>query len=109
MVLHYTGVAEGTATVAALASAAEIAAADVVIVALPAPAYANVLPLVAPHLRSGQTAFVSGALSLAPLWLAELAAAHGMRPVISASGTTVANGRTRRPATADPDLSARLR
>ena len=93
--LTYSGAVEGTATVAALGSPADLAAAAAVIVALPAPAYANVLPTIAPHLRPGQTVFVTGALSLAPLWLAELAAAHGTRPVVAASGTTVATARTR--------------
>ena len=93
--LTYSGAVEGTATVATLGGPADLAAAAAVIVALPAPAYANVLPTIAPHLRSGQTVFVTGALSLAPLWLAELAAAHGTRPVVAASGTTVATARTR--------------
>ncbi|MEP7330443.1 MAG: NAD(P)-binding domain-containing protein, partial [Betaproteobacteria bacterium] len=93
--LAYGGVVEGTAVVAVLDQVADIASADVVIVALPAPAYASVLPRIAPYLRSTQMVFVSGALSLAPLWLAELAAAQGQRPLMSASGTTVATGRTR--------------
>lgn len=93
--LAFDGKAEGTTTVSVLPEAAGIAAADVVIVALPAPAYAAVLPRVAPYLRTPQTVFVSGALSLAPLWLAELAAAHGQRPRMSAAGTTVATARSR--------------
>jgi len=65
----------------------------VVIVALPAPAYPSVLPVVARHVESRQTVIVSGALSLAPLWLAELAAARGVRPRVAAFGTTVATAR----------------
>ena len=49
--------------------------------ALPATAYAATLPRIAHHLRSGQTAFVSGALSLAPLWLAELELTHAEQAV----------------------------
>ncbi|MFO1324969.1 MAG: NAD/NADP octopine/nopaline dehydrogenase family protein [Burkholderiales bacterium] len=93
--LVYTGVVEGTAEVALLDDPAEIASADVVVVALPAFAYPSVLPRIAPHLRTGQTVFVSGALSLAPLWLAELAAADGRHPLLAASGTTVATARSR--------------
>lgn len=90
-----SGVVDGTYDCAVLPAPAALATADVVIVAVPAPAYASVLPRIAPHLRTRQTVFVSGALSLAPLWLAELAAAHGQSPVMAASGTTVATARTR--------------
>jgi hypothetical protein len=84
--LTASGVVEGPFTVASFPAPESVAAADVVIVALPAPAYAGVLPRVAPHLSSSQHVFVSGALSLAPLWLAELAATHGHRPTVAASG-----------------------
>ncbi len=93
VVLAHSGVAEGRATIAALVAADEVAEADVVIVAVPAPAYATVLPRIAPHLRDGQWVFVSAALSLAPLWLSELAAAAGARPRVAAAGTTVATAR----------------
>jgi opine dehydrogenase len=93
--LAATGIVAGTHPVAVLAGPAALAHADVVIVALPATAYAAVLPRIAPHLAAAQTVFVSGALSLAPLWLAELAARHGRRPTIAASGTTIATARTR--------------
>ena len=85
----------GSTLVAALDDPQRLRAADVVILALPAPAYAKVIPVVARHLRSAQTAIVSGALSLAPLWLAELAASHGARPRVAAFGTTAATARTR--------------
>jgi opine dehydrogenase len=94
--LTAVGLVDGTFPVTTARSAAEVSRADVVLVAIPAPAYATVLPVMAPHLRTGQIAFVSGALSLAPLWLAELAAANGQRPTIAASGTTVATARVRK-------------
>ncbi|MFO1317175.1 MAG: NAD/NADP octopine/nopaline dehydrogenase family protein [Burkholderiales bacterium] len=92
-VLAYAGAAEGRATVAVLHDPAAIGRADVVIVAVPAPAYAVVLPQVAAHVTSRQCVFVSAALSLAPLWLAELAASRGAQPLIAAAGTTVATAR----------------
>jgi opine dehydrogenase len=106
--LAYIGAVEGTATVAVLSSPTDLATADVVIVALPATAYAEVLPLVAPHLRSGQVVFVTGALSLAPLWLAELASAHNAMPVVAASGTTVATARARDDGVAIMTIRTRL-
>jgi opine dehydrogenase len=90
-----TGLVDGTYAVTVASTPAGIVDAGFVAIALPAPAYATVLPRVAPHLRSGQTVFVGGALSLAPLWLAELARGHGHAPTIAASGTTVATARTR--------------
>jgi opine dehydrogenase len=93
--LAAVGQVTGAHRVTVLDAPDAIAAADVVIVALPANAYASALPRVAAHLRTGQLVFVSGALSLAPLWLAELAAAGGRRPTFAASGTTVATARTR--------------
>ena len=92
--VHATGLVEGRHGVAVSGSAQPIADADAVLVALPATAYAATLPEIARRVRTSQTVFVSGALSLAPLWLAELAAANGTRPLIVASGTTVATARS---------------
>jgi len=89
------GLVEGTYAVSIQSTPEAVSDADAVMVALPAPAYAATLPRIAPHLRAEQTAFVSGALSLSPLWLAELAASRGSMPTIAASGTTVATARTR--------------
>jgi opine dehydrogenase len=89
-----TGLVEGSHAVTLSESPKRIAEADVVLVALPATAYGATLPVMAQQLRSHQTVFVSGALSLAPLWLAELAAANGAKPLVVASGTTVATART---------------
>jgi opine dehydrogenase len=88
------GLVSGTFDVAVVQSAQAFEGADAVLVALPATAYAAAFPDIARHLRSRQTVFVSGALSLAPLWLAELARANGERPLVAASGTTVATART---------------
>jgi opine dehydrogenase len=93
--LVYEGVVEGRCAVEVLHDDAALVGADVVLVAIPATAYADVIPRMAPHLRSSQFVFVSGALSLAPLWLAELAATNGQHPVVAASGTTVATARRR--------------
>ena len=90
-----SGLVEGTHAVSIESTPESVSDADAVVVALPAPAYAATLPRIAPHLRTEQLVFVSGALSLAPLWLAELAASHERRPTIAASGTTVATARTR--------------
>lgn len=86
------GAVEGRHAVSILSSAAALRDADVVVVAVPAPAYASVVPEVAAHLHSRQVVFVSGALSLAPLWLSELAP---QAPLVCASGTTVATARRR--------------
>ena len=88
------GLVDGKFDVAVSQTPQSIENADAVLVALPATAYAAALPEVARHLRSHQTVFVSGALSLAPLWLSELAAARGEHPLVVASGTTVATART---------------
>lgn len=93
--LTASGLVTGDHSISVLAAPDAIADAGVVIVALPANAYAATLPRLARHLRTGQIVFVSGALSLAPLWLAELAAKHGARPTLAASGTTVATARAR--------------
>jgi opine dehydrogenase len=92
--LSFSGLASGTVHVAVLADAGALAAADVVAIALPATGYATVLPRVAALLRDEQTVLFSGALSLAPLWLAELAARHGARPVVASFGTTIITARS---------------
>jgi len=103
-----TGALTASTVAAVLADPQGITAADVVIVALPAPAYANILPVVARQVRTGQMLIVSGALSLAPLWLAELAASRGVRPVVAAFGTTVATARARDDGIAIMTLRTRL-
>jgi opine dehydrogenase len=87
------GLVSGEFEAPLLRSPHAVADADAVLVAVPATAYAATFPDIAQHLRSRQVVFVSGALSLAPLWLAELALARGEKPLVAASGTTVATAR----------------
>ena len=89
LALDAQGLWTGTVAIAALPSPAGIALADVVLVAIPAPAYAAVLPAVAGQLRDAQTVLVSGALSLVPLWLAEMAANRGTGPTGSSSSRRI--------------------
>jgi opine dehydrogenase len=58
-----------------------------------------VLPRVVPHLHGNQLVVVSGALSLAPLWLYERAGKVGDRPTVASWGTTLATARHVGPAT----------
>lgn len=88
-----SGALERPVKVARLDAADAVAAADLVVIALPAPAYANVLEKVAPHLQ-GQVVIFSGALSLAPLWLFELAQQHGASPAVGVLGTTIVTARS---------------
>ena len=87
------GKLDGEVVVALASAPAAIASADVVVVAVPATAYAAVLPVLAAHLTDAQVVIFSGALSLAPLWLAEIAAAQGRAPMMACFGTTVATAR----------------
>jgi opine dehydrogenase len=106
--LHYTGTEIGVANVALLPNADAIAVADSVLIALPGPGYATVLPRVAGRLRDAQIVLFSGALSLAPLWLAELAMAHGLRPTIASLGTTIVTARRDGPGVRIMALRSRL-
>lgn len=63
--------------------------ADTLIICLPADAFLNVLDPVIPFLRSGQNIVVSGALSLAPLWLAKRMSARGIEVAVGGWGTTL--------------------
>jgi len=106
--LRFTGIDSGSANVAVLPNADSVAVADYVLIALPANGYATVLPEVARRLRDAQIVLFSGALSLAPLWLADLAAAHGTRPTISSFGTTIVTARTDGPGVRIMTLRSRL-
>ncbi len=72
-----------------LASPAELAEYDTVIVCLPANAYAAVLAPLNDTWRDGQTIIVSGALSLSPLWLLEAAQSRGSKIQVVGWGTTI--------------------
>ena len=91
--LAYEGVLGGLADVGIIETPAELAAFDLVLIALPGHAYPAVLPLVVPHLQARQPVIVSGALSLAPLWIYEHAGRAGARPPVAAWGTTLATAR----------------
>lgn len=91
--LAYEGALQGEVEVGVLASADQLREFDVVLIAVPGHAYPVVLPLIAPHLHGKQLVIVSGALSLAPLWLHERAGTVGDRPVVASWGTTLATAR----------------
>lgn len=81
-----TGAVSGEVEVEWLASAERLAEFAVVLVCLPADAYARVLGPLNAGWREGQHVIVSGALSLAPLWIAA-EAASGVQ--VSGWGTTL--------------------
>lgn len=91
--LHYEGALSGVADIGVINDASELAGFDVVLIALPGHAYPTVLPRITPHLQARQTVIVSGALSLAPLWLYERVGAPGARPLVASWGTTLATAR----------------
>jgi opine dehydrogenase len=87
--LTTTGAVEGTFEVDTLTSMTQLGDYQIVVVALPATAYADVLPELARHLAPHHHVVFSGSLSLAPLWLSDMAAQAGAAPVITAWGTTL--------------------
>lgn len=102
--LVYEGALSGTASMVRIESAAALAEYPVVLIAVPGHAYPTVLPVVADTLRPEQLVIVSGALSLAPLWIRERIAARGTRPpVVVGWGTTL--GTARRSPTAHVKLN----
>jgi len=80
-----TGAVNGEIDVEWMASPDRLAEFDAVLVCLPADAYAGVLGPLNARWRAGQHVIVSGALSLAPLWIA--AGAEGVQ--VSGWGTTL--------------------
>jgi len=92
-VLDYTGVITGTAHPTVITDLGRIAGFDVVLVAIPANGHRATMERLAPHLVTGQTVIVSGALSLSPLYLSKLVALRGVRPTIACFGTTVLTAR----------------
>jgi opine dehydrogenase len=87
--LQTSGIFSDAFEIEALDSLSRIREFDVVVVALPATAYSDVLPALARHLTSRHNVIVSGSLSLAPLWLHDMARTSGVQPVITAWGTTL--------------------
>lgn len=82
-----SGAVEGEVQVALLADAAALADFPVVLVCLPADAYGAVLGPLAGTWRSGQHVVVSGALSLAPLWIEAAARGRGQAVQVTGWGT----------------------
>lgn len=60
-----------------------------IFVCLPASLYQQVLTSAGPHWQDGQTIIVSGALSLVPLWIKNMAAANNIRVTTVGWGTTL--------------------
>lgn len=80
-------------SVEVLADPSALADWEVVVIAVPATAYEDALPRLAPHLRSTQLVVCSGSLSFVPLWIAELARGNGTFPTLASWGTTLGTGR----------------
>ena len=102
--LTYEGALAGRASIARIASAADLADYPVVLIAVPGHAYPAILPVVTDTLRAGQLVIVSGALSLAPLWIRERLASAGMEPPVVVGWATTL-GTARRTPTADVKLN----
>lgn len=102
--LRFTGAVEGEVAVDELPDASALADSDTVLLAVPGNAYPEVLPRLLEGLRDGQLWVVSGALSLAPLWLHEQARARGVSVVVASWGTTVCTAR--RSSTADVEVGS---
>lgn len=92
--LTASGEVEGSFTLGVAGSAAEaVAAADCVLVAVPANGHRTVMEAAAPHLAPGRTVLVSAAASLSPLLLARLLGGRGVAATIAGFGTTALTGR----------------
>lgn len=101
--LTYRGALSGSAAVDLLDTPSDIASYDVLVVALPADAYASVLPRVLPYIQARHRVIVSGALSLVPVWIHERAGDGLARPLVVSWGTTLATAR--RSTEADVELA----
>lgn len=75
------------------ASAEDLAANDVVLLALPAYGHRAVLDALAPHLADGQPVIFSSHASFGALYLARLLAARGIKAPLIAWGTTAVTAR----------------
>ncbi len=92
--LAFSGAATGRATVhVARDVATAVAAAQVVVIAVPAYGHAAVMDACAPHLAVGQMVFVMPMLSLTALYLAKLLRARRIDVPIVSFGTTVMTAR----------------
>lgn len=84
-----TGALEGGVELELLGSPARLAEFPVVLVCIPADAYAAVLEPLNASWRSGQQIILSGALSLAPLWIAAAARSRAQDVQVIGWGTTL--------------------
>lgn len=79
--------------------AALCAAADTILIAVPANGHRAVMDALLPHLRAGQVVIVSSMASLSALYLHEGARARGVDVTVAAFGTTVLTARRPDPCT----------
>ena len=93
--LEATGAIEARFAPGVAEDAAELARADVVMLALPAYGHRAVIEALAPHLRRDQPVIFSSHASFGALHLARLLAARGVSAPIFAWGTTAVTGRRR--------------
>jgi opine dehydrogenase len=101
--LTYEGALSGRASLEHIAAPRALSDYEVVLIALPGHAYPAVLPEVVDAFRPAQLVIVSGALSLAPLWIRERMASRSAAAVVVGWGTTL--GTARRSPTADVMLN----
>jgi len=99
--LRATGALDTTVEIGLIGRATELAAFDVLLIAIPGNAYSAVLPSVVDALRPGQAVIVSGALSMAPVWLHEHAKARGVEVSVVSWGTSLCTARRVPEAVAD--------
>ena len=103
LTLTYEGALSGRVSLQRIPRASDLGGYEVVLIALPGHAYPAILPEVVERLRGDQLVVVSGALSLAPLWIRERMAARATPAVVVGWGTTL--GTARRTPTADVKLN----
>ncbi|MGX9966222.1 NAD/NADP octopine/nopaline dehydrogenase family protein [Roseomonas sp. F4] len=93
LTLRCTGALEAELPAQLLPDITALSAWPNLLLAVPGDAYPSLLPALLEVLRPGQVLICSGALSLAPLWLAEQAAARGVSLQVAAWGTTLGTAR----------------
>jgi opine dehydrogenase len=91
--LEARGVIEASVRVRVATSAAELAAAPVLLIAVPVNGHKAVMDNLLPHLDSGHTVIVSSMASLSALYLYEQAARRGIDITVAGMGTTVLTAR----------------
>ena len=101
--LTYEGALSGSVSVERISTPRALGEYEAVLIALPGHAYPAVLPGVVDALGRDQLVIVSGALSLAPLWIRSRMASRSEPAVVVGWGTTL--GTARRTPTADVMLN----